>query len=95
MTVKECARCYEAGGLDAVWATASQKIGWTEALTCRAQARTKAADGPESRTQKGWRQEGHGQACAHPAGDAQADRANRHAYGRQSPPLTHRNEEAR
>ena len=32
MTVRECARHYQAGGLDAVWATASQKIGWTEAL---------------------------------------------------------------
>ena len=31
MTVKECARCYQSGGLDAVWATASQKIGWVEA----------------------------------------------------------------
>jgi peptidoglycan L-alanyl-D-glutamate endopeptidase CwlK len=31
MTVKECARCYQAGGLDAVWTTASQKIGWAEA----------------------------------------------------------------
>jgi hypothetical protein len=30
MTVKECARCYQAGGLDAVWAAASQKIGWVE-----------------------------------------------------------------
>jgi hypothetical protein len=33
MTVKECVRCYHAGGLDAVWATAAQKIGWTEALS--------------------------------------------------------------
>jgi hypothetical protein len=32
MTVKECARCYQDGGLDAVWAAAAQKIGWTEAL---------------------------------------------------------------
>lgn len=30
MTVKECVRCYAGGGLDAVWATASQKIGWTD-----------------------------------------------------------------
>jgi len=30
MTVKECARCYQDGGLDAVWATASQKVDWTE-----------------------------------------------------------------
>jgi hypothetical protein len=30
MTVKECARCYATGGLDGVWATASQKCGWTE-----------------------------------------------------------------
>lgn len=29
MTVKECARCYDDGGMEAVWATASQKIGWT------------------------------------------------------------------
>ena len=28
MTVKECARCYKAGGLDAVWSAASKKIGW-------------------------------------------------------------------
>ena len=33
MTVKECVRCYHAGGLDAVWATAAQKIGWTETLS--------------------------------------------------------------
>jgi hypothetical protein len=33
MTVKECARCYQAGGLDAVWVSAAQKIGWTEALS--------------------------------------------------------------
>jgi hypothetical protein len=31
MTVKECARCFNDGGLDAVWTTASQKIGWTGA----------------------------------------------------------------
>ena len=31
MTVKECASCYEAGGLDAVWSAASKKIGWTDA----------------------------------------------------------------
>jgi peptidoglycan L-alanyl-D-glutamate endopeptidase CwlK len=31
MTVKECARCYQAGGLDAVWTAASRKIGWVEA----------------------------------------------------------------
>ena len=31
MTVKECARCYQAGGLDAVWSAASQKVGWTDA----------------------------------------------------------------
>lgn len=29
MTVKECATCYQAGGLDAVWEVASEKIGWT------------------------------------------------------------------
>ena len=28
MTVKECARCHADGGLDAVWTTASQRIGW-------------------------------------------------------------------
>lgn len=31
MTVKECARCYESGGIHAVWSTASQKTGWTDA----------------------------------------------------------------
>ena len=31
MTVKECARCYQSGGLDAVWSTASEKIGWADA----------------------------------------------------------------
>ena len=31
MTVSECARCYQTGGLDAVWDTASQKIGWVDA----------------------------------------------------------------
>ena len=30
MTVKECARCYANGGIDAVWTTASQRVGWTE-----------------------------------------------------------------
>lgn len=29
MTVKECARCYADGGMDSVWTTASQRIGWT------------------------------------------------------------------
>ena len=28
MTVKECARCHADGGMDAVWTTASQRIGW-------------------------------------------------------------------
>lgn len=32
MTVKECARCHADGGMDAVWATAAQRIGWTGAL---------------------------------------------------------------
>ena len=32
MTVRECARCYQAGGLDSVWVAAAQKIGWTEPL---------------------------------------------------------------
>jgi hypothetical protein len=31
MTVKECARCYETGGLAAVWAVASKRLGWTDA----------------------------------------------------------------
>ena len=31
MTIKECASCYQAGGLDAVWSTASTKIGWVDA----------------------------------------------------------------
>jgi peptidoglycan L-alanyl-D-glutamate endopeptidase CwlK len=31
MSVKECASCYQAGGLDAVWSVASQKVGWTDA----------------------------------------------------------------
>lgn len=31
MPVKECSRCFQTGGLDAVWATASQKIGWADA----------------------------------------------------------------
>jgi hypothetical protein len=29
MTVRECARCYAGGGMDSVWTTASQRIGWT------------------------------------------------------------------
>lgn len=29
ITVRECSRCYADGGMDAVWATASQRIGWT------------------------------------------------------------------
>jgi hypothetical protein len=41
MTVKECARCYQAGGLDAVWAIASQKIGWAEAPRAAAMPRRK------------------------------------------------------
>ena len=31
MTVKECARCHADGGMDAVWTTASQRIGWAGA----------------------------------------------------------------
>ena len=38
MTVKECARCFETGGLDAVWATASKRIGWTDAAPPEARA---------------------------------------------------------
>lgn len=30
MTVKECGRCFQEGGMAAVWASASQKCGWTE-----------------------------------------------------------------
>lgn len=30
MTVKECASCFAAGGLDAVWAAASRKVGWAD-----------------------------------------------------------------
>jgi peptidoglycan L-alanyl-D-glutamate endopeptidase CwlK len=30
MTVKECARCHADGGMDAVWTTASQRIGWAD-----------------------------------------------------------------
>ena len=36
MTVKECASCYKTGGLSAVWATASEKIGWQDAPRERA-----------------------------------------------------------
>ena len=36
MTVKECASCYQAGGLAAVWSTASEKIGWQDAPRERA-----------------------------------------------------------
>jgi peptidoglycan L-alanyl-D-glutamate endopeptidase CwlK len=32
MSVKECASCYQAGGLDAVWSTASKRIGWVDVL---------------------------------------------------------------
>ena len=39
MTVKECASCYQAGGLDAVWSTASKKIGWVDAPRAIARAR--------------------------------------------------------
>lgn len=44
MTVKECVRCYADGGLNAVWATASQKIGWADVpreVTRRAARRTR------------------------------------------------------
>jgi len=55
MTVKECARCYEDGGLDAVWATASQKIGWSEVpheafMRATRRARDKGAKGKRART---------------------------------------------
>ena len=30
MTVKECERCFATGGLDAVWAAASKKVGWAD-----------------------------------------------------------------
>jgi peptidoglycan L-alanyl-D-glutamate endopeptidase CwlK len=30
ITVKECAACFKAGGLDAVWSAASKRIGWTD-----------------------------------------------------------------
>jgi hypothetical protein len=54
MTVKECARCYEAGGIDAVWIAASQRIGWAaaasrEALTA---ARKRLARGMSARRKK-------------------------------------------
>jgi hypothetical protein len=29
LTMKECLACYRDGGLDAVWSTASTKVGWT------------------------------------------------------------------
>ena len=32
MSVKECASCYASGGLEAVWVTASKKVGWADAL---------------------------------------------------------------
>ena len=44
MPVTDCARCYAEGGLDLVWTTASQKIGWTAApreTTGRAARRTR------------------------------------------------------
>jgi peptidoglycan L-alanyl-D-glutamate endopeptidase CwlK len=46
MTVKECASCYQAGGLDAVWSTASKKIGWagpSREAPARARARRRVA----------------------------------------------------
>src|SRR5688572_8406544 len=46
MTIKECASCYQAGGLDAVWSTASTKIGWVDApreTPTRARARRRVA----------------------------------------------------
>jgi hypothetical protein len=42
MTVKECAGCYQTGGLDAVWATASEKLGWPVARGLRAPRRKRA-----------------------------------------------------
>ena len=46
MSVKECASCYQAGGLDAVWSTASTKIGWVDAsreTATRARVRRRVA----------------------------------------------------
>jgi len=46
MTIKECASCYQAGGLDAVWSTASTQIGWVDVsreTPTRARARRRVA----------------------------------------------------
>jgi len=52
MTVKECARRYQAGGLDAVWAAASQKIGWTEALSAAPRLVQKRRTGRKAASRK-------------------------------------------
>jgi hypothetical protein len=52
MTVKECARCYQAGGLDAVWATAAQKIGWTETLSAAPRLVQKRGTGRKAASRK-------------------------------------------
>jgi peptidoglycan L-alanyl-D-glutamate endopeptidase CwlK len=49
MTVKECASCYQAGGLDAVWSAASKKIGWTDATRERARPTRKRRPGQKKR----------------------------------------------
>jgi len=43
MTVKECASCYQAGGLDAVWSTASKKIGWVDVPLATPRVRRRVA----------------------------------------------------
>jgi hypothetical protein len=55
ITVKECARCYQAGGLDAVWDAASQKIGWVEAAPreLRNAARTRKKTARKKRRTRG------------------------------------------
>jgi peptidoglycan L-alanyl-D-glutamate endopeptidase CwlK len=52
MTVKECARCYQAGGLDAVWASAAQKIGWTETLSAAPRLVQRPRTGRKAATRK-------------------------------------------
>jgi hypothetical protein len=52
MTVKECARCYQSGGLDAVWASAAQKIGWTETLSAAPRLVQRPRTGRKAATSK-------------------------------------------
>jgi peptidoglycan L-alanyl-D-glutamate endopeptidase CwlK len=54
MTVKECASCYKAGGLEAVWTAASKKIGWTDASRETARPRRKRTHGrtPTKKTRR-------------------------------------------